>query len=102
MNVGDILKVRFKDKQAEGLQHIHTLYIEPSKDALKDYFKSVSGKIEIGIGKNYGLIDDVYVPPAIIKSHTLSNGVEVRGEAMKTYNIEKEQWGWKLFRIEKP
>jgi len=71
VNVGDVLAVRFQDGGNEG------------------HFKILTAnKVENP--------QFMYLHPAIVKKYGLIDGNEFTGVAIKAYNKEKKQWGWKL------
>ena len=100
VNIGDILKVRFKEKKAEGPQQVYSITKASGPVTSALLVKSISGTVRIGVGKNFGFIDDVYIHPSTVRAANLTNGITIKGQAVKTYNSEKKQWGWKLFKIE--
>lgn len=99
INVGDVLNVRFKEKKADGPHQIYSLSKSQNPTSIGSLLKSVSGKVKVGVGKNFGFVEDVYIHPNMIKSLNLSDGVQISGMALKTYNSDKNQWGWKLIRL---
>lgn len=97
VKVGDVLQVRFRQGNKEGLFQVYT-----TKRVVDDHFKNqflkdVSGKIDIPEGRNFGFIDKVFIHPSIITKRKLENGLSIKGQAIKSYNKEKKQWSWKLF-----
>ncbi len=100
VNIGDVLNVRFKEKKPEGLQQIYSVSKSTVPGAAGSLLKTISGKVRIGEGKNFGFVENVYIHPATIKTLNLSNGLQIKGTALKTYNSEKKEWGWKLFKVE--
>ncbi len=100
VNIGDVLNVRFKEKKAEGPQQVYSISKANGPGASSSLLKSVSGTVRIAVGKNFGFIDDAYIHPSTVKASNLSNGLIVKGQAVRTYNSEKKEWGWKLFKVE--
>jgi hypothetical protein len=96
VNIGDILKVRFKGGKNEGLFQIYTVR-EAEDESFKDHFlKDVSGTIRIPDNKPFGFLNDVFIHPNLVSKYKLQNGIEFNGLAIKSYNSEKKTWGWKL------
>ena len=60
------------------------------------YIKEVSGIVKIPVGKPCGFLGDIFIHPSIVTKLKLSDGMEFSGTAIKTYNQEKKQWGWKI------
>lgn len=96
MKVGDILKVRFQGGSNGGMHQLHTA-VKVNDEAFKDQFmKQVGGVVKISLGKSFGFIDNIFVHPSIVIKYKLSDGMQFTGKAIKSYNQEKKQWGWKL------
>jgi len=60
------------------------------------YSKEVEGIVRIPEGKPFGFLDDIFIHPSTVSKLQLKNGVVVSGNAIKSYNQEKKQWGWKF------
>lgn len=96
VKVGDTLKVRFQGGAKEGMYQLYTA-IKVNDDAFKKQFlKEVEGDVKIPAGKSFGFLGDVFVHPNVVKRMNLDDGNLIKGMAMKTYNKEKKQWGWKF------
>ncbi|MEO6135459.1 MAG: hypothetical protein ABIP35_09925 [Ginsengibacter sp.] len=96
IKVGEVLQVRFRQGNKEGLFQINTAKKIIDNNFKTQFFKDVSGKIEIPEGRNFGFIDKVFIHPSIITKRKLENGLSIKGQAIKSYNKEKKQWSWKL------
>ncbi len=98
VSVGDVLKVRFQGGSNEGIHQVYTA-VKVNDDRFKKIFlKEISGIVKIPAGKEFGFIDDVFIHPSLVKKLKLTNGAEFKGTAIRSYNKEKKQWGWKLVR----
>jgi len=96
LKIGDILKVRFQGGSKEGMYQLYTA-IKIKDDQFKvKYIKEVSGIVKIPVGKPFGFLGDIFIHPSIVAKLKLSDGMEFSGTAIKTYNQEKKQWGWKI------
>ena len=96
VKIGDILKVRFQGGSKEGMYQLYTV-IKIKDDQFKvKYIKEVSGIVKIPAGKPFGFLGDIFIHPSIVAKLKLSDGMEFSGTAIKTYNQEKKQWGWKI------
>lgn len=96
VKVGDTLSVRFQGGSNEGVHHVYTA-INVNDEAFKQQFmKQVSGVIKIPSGKQFGFLDDVFIHPVTVARMKLADGMHLDGLAMKSYNQDKKQWGWKL------
>ena len=96
VKVGDTLKVRFQGGSNEGMHQLYTV-VKVNEDALKKQFmKEVPGVVRIPTGKPFGFMDDVFIHPSLVTKYKLTDGMQFTGKAIKSYNQEKKQWGWKL------
>jgi len=96
VKVGDTLKVRFQGGSNEGMHQLYTA-IKVNDDIFKKQFvKELQGVVRIPDGKPFGFVDDVFIHPSLVTKYKLTNGIQFTGKAIKSYNQEKKQWGWKL------
>lgn len=96
VKVGDTLKVRFQGGSNEGMHQLYTA-IKVNDDAFKTQFiKELTGVIRIPTGKTFAFLDDVFIHPSLVTKYKLIDGKQFTGKAIKSYNQEKKQWGWKL------
>lgn len=95
--IGDVLKVRFRENPVDGRYMVYTLKQGDSKDSKA--LKKVSGTLEI-IDLGIGFVDHVLVDASFIKRHDLKNSQQIQGTAILSYNKKKNQWGWKLISIQ--
>lgn len=98
--IGDLLKVRLEAVGNEGFHRALTIEIieNPSKLDVPS-LKEVSGAIKISPHKNFGFIDDVFVPPNLIKENNIQNDDVVKIKAVLSFNKPKNQWGWKASNV---
>jgi hypothetical protein len=90
------LKVRFQGGSNEGMHQLYTA-IKVNDDAFKKQFmKELQGVVRIPVGKSFGFMDDVFIHPSLVTKYKLTDGMQFTGKAIKSYNQEKKQWGWKL------
>ncbi len=96
VKVGDTLKVRFQGGSNEGMHQLYTA-IKVTDYAFKEKFmRDITGFVKILFNKPFGFIEDVFIHPSLIIKYKLSDGMQFSGKAIKSYNQEKKQWGWKL------
>jgi len=95
--IGDVLKVRFRENPVDGRYMVYTVKQGDSKDSKAH--KKVSGTLEI-IDLGIGFVDHVLVDASFIKRHDLKNSQQIQGTAILSYNKKKNQWGWKLISIQ--
>ena len=96
VKIGDVLQVRFHHGNREGLFRVNTVKKIDDPGFKNKFLKDVSGKIKIHEGKQFGFIDKVFVHPSLVTKRKLENGLTLNGQAIKSYDKEKKQWGWKL------
>lgn len=96
VKVGDTLKVRFQGGSNEGMHQLYTA-IKVNDDTFKKQFmKELQCVVRIPAGKPFGFMDDVFIHPSLVTKYKLTDGMQFTGKAIKSYNQEKKQWGWKL------
>ena len=96
---GDVVNVRFNGGGDDGFYKLNTLQKVENKDFQDKFFKTIEGLIKIPTGKNIGFVEKVFVPASLVSKYNLKDGQPVNGKAIKSYNKEKEQWGWKMLEI---
>jgi hypothetical protein len=96
VKVGDTLKVRFQGGTKEGMYQLYTAIKVNDEVFKKQFLKEVSGSVRIPTGKPFGFLDDTFIHPTLVTRKKLTDGMQIEGNAIKSYNQEKEQWSWKL------
>jgi hypothetical protein len=99
IKIGDTLKVRFQGGSNEGMHQLYTAIKDNNQDLKRQFIKELKGVTKIPLGKNFGFLDDVFIHPSIISKYKITDGMKITGHAIKSYNSEKKQWGWKLISI---
>jgi tetratricopeptide (TPR) repeat protein len=100
--IGDALNVRLEPIGSEGYHKVLTLKkTSVSSDFTSEVLKEVSGAIRIPEGKIFGFLEGMFVSPDVIKENSIFDGNEISGKAILTFNKKKDDWGWKVFRIDK-
>lgn len=95
-----VLKVRFEN----GVQpdSISTVVSARQITDLTPYenvfFKTISGMLRIRQGNAYGFVNDIYVDPSLIGSQ-LTDGNNVSGTAVITFNRRREEFSWKAISL---
>lgn len=98
--VGDVLLVRLEHKLNKKFYNVLTLKQLSKKYQKKsDAIKQISGSLKISGDNQFGFLDNVFVPPDLIKKYRVSNGDSLTGQAMLSFNKKKNEWGWKIFKI---
>ncbi len=96
INIGDTLKIRIQGGSNEGMYQIFTAVKSEDDSIKKKFIKEVNGVVKKSVDKDFGFINDVFVPPAIIVQKKLIDGMEFSGTAMKSYNKTRRNWSWKI------
>jgi tetratricopeptide (TPR) repeat protein len=99
IQVGDTLRVRFQSGTLGGIYQVHTVKKIDDPTFRNQFVKEIEGDLRISEGKSFGFVSDAYVHPTFVSSRKMVNGMFVKGSAIKSFNKEKNQWGWKLFAV---
>jgi len=97
VKVGDTLRVRFQGGSNEGMHQLYTAIIVNDETLKNQFIREIKGIVKRPSDKPFGFLDEVFIPPYIVTKHKLADGMSFAGKAIKTFNKEKKQWGWKLF-----
>lgn len=96
--IGELLKVRFIGNGTNGYYKVATLK-KADTDENEEFFRNFKGVLKIIQPTAFGLADEVFIDPGLVKIHMLTAGQTVKGKAMLSYNKKKEQWGWKAISL---
>lgn len=96
IKIGDILKVRFQGGSNEGMHQIYTAIKTNDETFKNQFYKKTEGHVKIQPGKAFGFVNDIFIHPSQVTKLKLTDGVNFKGEAIKTYNKEKKLWSWKI------
>lgn len=94
--VGDLLKVRFQGGSNEGMHQIYTAVKDNDDSHKGEFVKEIAGEVRQQEGKSFGFVGDIYIHPTLMKSLKLQDGTSIKRKAIKTFNKDKKQWGWKV------
>ncbi|WP_439504900.1 DUF7017 domain-containing protein [Sediminibacterium sp.] len=94
--IGDTIKIRIQGGSNGGCFQIYTAIKVKDEDFRNNFLIDVSGVVKIPTGKSFGFLDDVFIHPALVKKNMLADGMKFSGKAIRIYNTDKRQWGWKL------
>lgn len=96
--IGDIIKVRFNENNKEGFFKILTAK-KAEPNTTSDAIKEFEGVIRVTTRQKFGLVEDIFVEPQIIAVNKLTNGGQVKGTAILSFNKKKNEWEWKAIGI---
>ncbi len=102
INIGDTVSVRFQGGQKEGMYQVYTASKTNDDKFKKDFVKELQDELRIQEGMEFGFLKDAFVHPSIVKRYKLSDGLQLKASIIKSYNKDKKQWGWKVFKISSP
>jgi len=96
VRLGDILNVRFKSGVVGGIYQIYTAEKTSDENFKSQFLMEVEGIVKIAEGKSFGFLNNIFIHPSIVNKRKLNNGLQIKGLAIKSYNVDKKLWGWKL------
>jgi len=96
--IGDLLKVRFNGEGHNGFYKLLTAK-KADSNATSDAIKYFEGTLKVISPHNFGFIEDIFIEPKIIEEKKLTNGHEVNGKALLSFNKKKNEWGWKAIEL---
>lgn len=96
--VGDILKVRFKEKKKDTLVNALTIK-KAGPDTPCEAISEFEGNIRIKESANFGFVDDIFIDPNLVKQNNLQNEQRVEGKAIISFNKKRNEWGWKAINL---
>lgn len=99
VKIGDVLKVRFQSGTVGGIFQVYTVAKTEDEAFRSHYYKEIEGTVRITPGKSFGFLNDVFINPATVSKFKLENGDPLSAYAIKTYNKDKNQWGWKISEV---
>lgn len=98
--IGDVLYVRVEPVGNEGFHRAFTIKaIHDISNLDVPSLKELSGTIKINQDKNFGFLEDVFVPPNLIKENNILDDQQVKVKAILSYDKSKDKWGWKACQI---
>ncbi len=63
------------------------------------FFVEVEGKIKIVSEKGFGFVENIFVSADIVRNEKLANGMIIKAIAMRSYDRNKQKYGWALHSI---
>lgn len=99
VHIGETLKIRFLKKESNGLYQIATAQKSDDSILKQNYIKDFEDSIRIHENNKFGFVGDIFVMPSLCEKYNLSDGDKIKGQAIKSYNEKKKQWGWKAYKI---
>lgn len=94
-----MLKVKMlEDKKRADLYKIYA--IAPGDESYIHHFiQSARGYVDKEYSNPFAFVDDVYIPPNLVKEHKIQNFDEVSYIKKRTFNKKKNTWGWTVDKI---
>ena len=101
VRIGETLNIRFLKKNAQGFYQVATVKKYDDSDFKKMYIKEFQGIVKINENMNFGFVDDIFLTRGICNKYELINGCTVKGNAIRSFDEKKNQWGWKAYELGK-
>ena len=98
VGIGDKLIVRLNGAGTDSRYNVITLE-KTDQEVSDETLRNFKGIIKINENMPFGHVEDIFIEPRLIKDHQLSNGMEISGVALISYNKKKEKWGWKVIKV---
>jgi hypothetical protein len=96
--IGDVLKVRFSDKGQGGFFKILTAK-KANTQLNTEAIKVFNGNLKVLFPQNFGFVEEVFLDKKLIKDKKLTDGQNLSGKAILSFNKKKNEWGWKAIVI---
>lgn len=101
-SIGEALELRLEKRKGEEDVYYFVLTASktfelPSHDIKKDFEGTIRKKDDI----DYAFVGDIFIEPSIIKELDLTQGSQVKGVAILSYNRKKDAWSWKAIELNK-
>ena len=93
---GDVLSIRFNGGAKGGWYNVLTCKKVTDNSFKSGFQKEVEATVKIPTGASFGFLGDAFIHPSLVIKYKLSDGLEFKGQTIKTYDSKKEKWGWKL------
>ena len=84
------MKIQEKSAEASGIKFFIE---EDGKEVARAFLYIMHNNLH---KEPFGFMEDVFIHPALVTRYKLTDGLQFTGKAIKSYNQEKKQWGWKL------
>jgi hypothetical protein len=99
LKVGMFVGVKVTKDKKYNINHAVEFHTIDELPPSSNFYQSFDGEIRINEGRAYGFINDCYVPPFLIKKHSLVDGVHVSGFSVCEWNASKGKSTWSVVEI---
>ena len=96
--IGDIYNARLNPIGEDGFYKVLTF--KKSLNEESEVIKNVSGSLRMAANRDFGFINDNFVAPDLIIKHKLKDGDEVHCKALLSFNKKKNEWSWRVFKVD--
>jgi hypothetical protein len=96
VKIGDIIKVRFQNGNDNARFNILTADRFFDEKFRNNFIKNFEGLVKLKDGNNFGFVNDVYIHFSLVEKYKLKDGMPFKGQAIMSYNKEKDSFGWKV------
>ncbi len=97
--IGDLLRVKLQKSVDNNYYQVISLQPAQPDDAC-EALMSFKGPIKIAHKSGFGFVDEIFIYPKMVNQLKLTNGQEIEGKAVLSYNKKKDSWGWIGFKVE--
>jgi hypothetical protein len=99
-SVGQSIELRLLERNGESGKWFKVLAVKGSDRALGvELVQQFSGKLYRRAGWVFGLVDDVFIPPNLVKENGLKSDDLVFGKAVLSFDRKKGRWGFSAFEV---
>jgi len=100
--IGDIVSVRIVENMINGEKKYDVKRMEKIESQISfDFIKEVKGHVKSFEGKNFGFIDDIFIPPPLMLANNLADKSLIEGIALLEFNKVKKVNSWKMITVSK-
>lgn len=97
--VGDVVAVRVEQVVIAGTKKTNLLTIEPSDQPAPEHLlKKFSGPVRVSNGMGF-MEDGTFISPALIGASQISDGEQVKGRAIISYDKKRARWSFAALEV---
>lgn len=96
--IGDVLSVRFNGGGDNNFYKVITA--EKTENHIEsEAIKKIDGNLKLVSPQNFGFVENIYIDSKLIEKNKLTDGQDVSGKAILSFNKKKNEWGWKAIEL---
>ncbi|MBI9042809.1 hypothetical protein [Lutibacter sp.] len=98
--IGDVVSIHIVEDIIGGVKKYDVKSIKKHDGKTSfDFIKNIKGELKKINGKDFGFIEDVFIPPQLILANNLIDKSLIEGLALLEYNKDKKTNTWKMITI---